>query len=145
MPRPPAQCGTFAGYKRHTRYGTTPCDECRKANARRQNLYRMGVTEVRLPALGTQRRIRALQRMGWPMTVLAPEMGYNDIGSLTSICTGTWVLPDTARKVSEVYERLSAVPGPSSIAAKRAAGRGYAPPLAWDDIDNPDERPKGVA
>lgn len=146
MPRPPAVCGTFAGYKRHLREGTPTCAACRRENARRQNLRRMGVnTDPRVPALGTQRRIRALQRMGWPMKVLITEFGMQHIGSLTSIFTYDVVKADTEARVREVFERLEATPGPSSIAAKRAAGRGYAPPAAWDDIDDPNESPKGVA
>ncbi|WP_295694431.1 hypothetical protein, partial [Lapillicoccus sp.] len=43
------------------------------------------------------------------------------------------------RQVRQVYDRLSMTPGPSPTARARAAARGYAPPLAWDDdtIDDP--------
>lgn len=32
--RPPAACGTDAGYQRHRRDGEQPCDECREAHTR---------------------------------------------------------------------------------------------------------------
>jgi cobalamin biosynthesis protein CbiG len=52
---------------------------------------------------------------------------------------------ELAVRMAALYDELSATPGPSEVAARHARERGWAPPLAWDDIDDPEDRPQGVA
>lgn len=107
-----------------------------------------------VPALGTQRRLRALFALGWTSRDLAPLLGVGvaRVGYLASDKQST-VLPETAAKVAAVYERLSmTVPAdPEHLSPRHCAvharqrrlavRRGWAPPLAWDNIDDPDEQP----
>lgn len=57
----------------------------------------------------------------------------------------TVVRPVTAAKIRTAYERLwdQRVEGRAGRQARAYAAKcGYAPPLAWDDIDDPDEQPQ---
>jgi hypothetical protein len=67
--------------------------------------------------------------------------------------TRAYVLASTANHVADVYERLAMrFPPETNRHEKAAAARarnlatrmGWPPPLAWDDIDNPDEKPRGL-
>lgn len=99
---------------------------------------------ILIPALGTQRRLRALTALGWPTQALADRLGCtpdhirwyrraHDAGRLAH--------RDHAHRIAHLYEQLSGTPGPSPTARADAARRGWAPPLAWDDIDDPDATP----
>jgi transcriptional regulator with XRE-family HTH domain len=137
--------GTPAGHRAHFRAGTPTCQPCRDAHTRHRKsmdyLKRTrGMESTLIPSLGTQRRIRALQAMGWTMNDIASRAG------VTSRRVEQWLRHDqihytTAEKVAAVYEALSMTLGPSNMARVRARNRGYLPPLAWDDIDR-DPDPK---
>lgn len=95
-----------------------------------------------VPSLGAVRRIRALMALGWRHEDVTPLIGGRSSSHLAShrhktINAHDWRLVDAA------YQHLAAVPGPSAKSRKRAAAKGYVPPLAWDDIDDPDETPTG--
>src|SRR3954465_9400796 len=56
------------GMDRHRKAGTVPCRHCRAENAARSARYRRErylTGPLKVPALGSQRRIRALMRIGW--------------------------------------------------------------------------------
>lgn len=106
-----------------------------------------------VPALGTTRRLQALHALGYSWVRIAEHTpGY----SLTAIKnTGNGRVPTVkaknARMIADVYERLSMrLPQPvdqydaGAIAAARNAARrhGWVVPLAWDDPDDPNERPE---
>lgn len=96
-----------------------------------------------VPALGTVRRLRALMAIGHSPEAIAEAAGCS-VNCFTDIVYGhsaDSVRPRTARLVAEAYEHLSARPGAHSLSRRRAAERNWAPPLAWDDIDDPNERP----
>lgn len=94
----------------------------------------------------TARRLQALIAIGYTQADLAARMGWTpqNIGALVHgrrpNCTH-----GVAKTVSDLYEQLSANPGPSKRSRALAARKGWAPPLAWDDIDNLDETPTGAA
>jgi hypothetical protein len=92
-----------------------------------------------VPSLGAQRRIRALAALGWRHADISEMIGrashHISAGRHPSMLAGDW------RLVAAAYERMSSTPGPSAKTRSRARASGYAPPLAWDDIDNPDARP----
>lgn len=99
-----------------------------------------------VPSLGTARRLQALQALGWTMRSVCERAGLTArYGS--SLChTGQqFVHVDAAAKIARVYNELSMTPapdGPAAATARSVARRnGYVPPLAWDDIDDPDEQP----
>lgn len=90
----------------------------------------------RIPAEPYVRRLRALIAIGWTLEALSEPTGQS-MTTLSAIARGatTWMLGSTARTIADAYDALSNTPGPSPIARRRAARLGWAPPLAWDDID----------
>lgn len=97
---------------------------------------------TKVPAIGTRRRLQALQAIGYTYASLSVEFGGVTPEAIRQYTTGT-VRGATWMRVRDVYERLSGTPGPSKVAIARARRRGYAPPIAWEgvDIDHPDSKP----
>lgn len=94
-----------------------------------------------VPGIGTQRRLQALVAIGWTQAALAARIGWT-LGNLNALVHGRRdVAAATHRLVADLYDELSMRPGPSQRARNLAARRSWAPPLAWDDIDNPNEQP----
>jgi hypothetical protein len=100
---------------------------------------------------GARRRLQALVATGWSQARLARELGLTE-ANFGAVMRRDQVTAGTARAVGELYDRLWNQPPPehdqrTRIAASRArryaAGRGWAPPLAWDDdlIDDPSAAP----
>jgi hypothetical protein len=138
--------GTEAGCREHYRQGTKPCPPCLNAHRIANNLRELYPSKT--SALGSQRRIQALQALGYGRHRIAVELGYNNGGALTYLMQADTLLVVTATRIREVYDRLSmTIPqGVGPTRARTWARRhGHAPPLAWDDIDNPDEQPKGMS
>lgn len=88
-------------------------------------------------AVGTRRRLQALSAHGWSLTEIAQRTGVN-VGTLCEIRNGTsdTVRQSTMRKVADVYDELALSFGPCTRAKTKAARNHWAPPMAWDDIDN---------
>lgn len=138
------------------RHGTPTCyvnHGCRRPECRAAALRRMKAYTVRREAAGgsltvpmfrASRRIQALQRMGWPVSLIAEKAGLASPRSLYSLQRRKRMHLTTFSRLEEVYERLAMVPGPSDIARGVARARGFPPPLAWVDIDDPTETPTGV-
>lgn len=138
--------GTPAGYNAHKRAGQTACDPCKRGIAGYQariSWERENGNPRRVAATGTQRRIQALMALGWSAEDVARELGWAHKRAVHRLRFVTFVYRSTHEQVAAAYERLSGTPGPNENAKRRALAAGYAPPLAWDDIDNPDEKPKG--
>lgn len=138
--------GTVRGRSAHRREGTPPCGPCRQAAAdyeRRRYLDGIMNRPRRIAGYRVERRIRALQALGWSSAHLARELGYSHRDALLSMIRGQWCHRRTALRVFRLYERLCMTPGPSTITKARARKAGWPPPLAWDDIDDPDEQPAG--
>jgi hypothetical protein len=93
-----------------------------------------------VPRVGTIRRIRALQRMGWSSAELTPAIGVKMSSLLIDNPLMTKRLAD---KVAEVYDDLSMKTGPNARTRSIATRAGWPPPLAWDDetIDDPNAVP----
>lgn len=103
-------------------------------------------TEGHVGALGAIRRLRALAVMGWDTTTLAGIAGVpaRDLRALRAAEYRT-VRVDLADAVERLFHDLCMRQGPSKRSVTIATRRhGWAPPLAWDDIDDPAERPRGV-
>lgn len=122
---------------------------CKYAKLHR-NGYRLHVS-----ALGTQRRLRALHAIGWTRPQLMELTGYSKsfLYSLTRVSPGSdhhkavRVSRETDRLIKDLYRTLSVQPQHETPDAKKvrkwARKHGWAPPMSWDDIDDPLERPKG--
>ena len=98
-----------------------------------------------VPRVGAVRRIRALYWLGHTSNDIDAELtAITDI-SRWMCQPGTVCVANSWLDIDRVYNQLSLTRGRSKRTAGRAARAGYASPLAWDDIDDPDETPKGVA
>lgn len=134
--------GTWAGYNAGCRL------ECCRVAARNYQKRRLhernhGTTRT-VSALGTKRRLQALAAIGWDFYSIATEAGRHREW-VWQIYRRDAVLTRTAKTVAEIYERLCMTVPEGWVAdraRRQAAARGWAPPLAWDDIDQPRERPK---
>jgi hypothetical protein len=107
----------------------------------------------RVDATGTRRRLQALQAVGWPVELLAAQLGRRPT-SLHRSMTGESVTARTAHDVVTLYERLWNTRPPRATQGQRAgadaaqdhaAARGWLPPLAWDDIDTDPTAPAPTA
>lgn len=94
-----------------------------------------------VPGVGTRRRVQALAAIGWPLTVQARRMGATTQQVWEFAHVDRPVSAVNHRRAEALFESLSATPGPSSRVRRMAAERGWVPPLAWDDIDDPDGLP----
>lgn len=104
---------------------------------------------VRIDATGTRRRLQALVAMGWPFTALGPEFGLHP-RPFTDLARATTCTAGTARKIATGYRRLATtppgdrgIPAPVQALARRVAARNnWVSPAAWDNIDDPNEKPE---
>lgn len=130
--------------------------ETNRALARMDRLRSLPVTfrvpadmpsEAKVPATGAVRRVQGLLALGWTHETLAPHMGGFNTGRLLSSRNGppTHISAANWHRVDRAFRRLSTTPGPSRRNRLRSQQLGHVPPAAWDDIDDPRERPKGVA
>lgn len=99
-------------------------------------------TAKEFPGWMVTRRVRALYAIGWSTEILAQRTGIPQ-EQLRIFMRGKrrTSYRSTAEKIFAIYDELQEIPGPSRYALNRAKARGYAPPMAWVDIDNPRERP----
>ena len=122
-------------YRRYSGRDQCRCALCKRAMADyraeyRKRRYLNRNQPLKVPALGSQRRMRALQTMGWPLGVRFGHVFDSDV-----------IVQKTARDIAEHYNKHCMTQGPSKLAAMWAKSKGYPPPLAWDNIDDPDEDP----
>lgn len=100
-------------------------------------------------ATGTRRRIEALCTMGYSIVEQARRAGLHH-DNLRQIVLGHTRRTTLASHlaIARLYEQLWDTPAEPSQSSRQtlayARRRGFAPPMAWDDIDN-DEHPQGVA
>ncbi|MFD4111594.1 hypothetical protein ACFWWU_36385 [Streptomyces sp. NPDC058650] len=101
-----------------------------------------------VPSTGTTRRLQALVAVGYTETEIAQRLGMDVTNLSTLMHDGRpRVLAATFVSVRSVFASLWAEPQSGGWAdnARRVAKRhGWAGPLAWDDIDDPAERPNTI-
>lgn len=144
--------GTNAGAVQHFLSNVPTCAPCRAAHAAHKRAARRRraaerIDQFHIDSTGTQRRIRALLRMGYRYCDMDRWLGNRGATAhnLNRSDTRT-VHVDTARKVARMYDALCMKPGPSERTRNLAAARGWPSPLAWDDdaIDDPNAKPVGL-
>jgi hypothetical protein len=111
---------------------------------RHMKMWKMGQTGRLIDPTGTHRRIRALNWLGWTWQEIAAACGKSSKEWVGELLKSQRVHSDTATAVARAYGAMSmtAPEGPQRARVRSAAEkRGYAPPLAWHDIDDPDEQP----
>jgi transcriptional regulator with XRE-family HTH domain len=129
-------------FVRLKRYGP----QCRVKRSTRDTI--LSITHVGLTPVGAARRLQALAALGWSAREISRRTGiWPD--NLVAIRLGKRkhiVRPEIIDRIINVYDELHmTIPPPSPVASRMrslAAGYGWAPPMAWDDIDDPNERPK---
>lgn len=126
-------------------YHACRCAECSAAqSAYQREGRRMRGVDVMVPVLGAQRRLRALSAIGWTSQNIADAAGLK-LATVERIRAGVYrrigfKLSDTIRAFYEANEMMPRV-GQYAVRARRSAVRkGWLPPLAWDDIDDPEEK-----
>lgn len=122
--------------------------EARRHKAKRLASYRKrrylnSGRPLMVSSLGTRRRIRALMALGWRAADISASCGWSTAEAVTILMTRNLVKPETRVRIDLVYEQLCMRLGPSNDNRRRALAAGWPPPLAWDDIDDPAERPSG--
>ncbi len=134
--------GTWRGYSYYK------CREqcCRDAAARYERGRQWDILRGerrRVPLLGAQRRVQALQAMGWPLPTLAARMGRSRawLNNVAFLNQSGYIFRSTFHLIDGLYQELADTPGPSRRTAILAAAKGYPRPAAWNNIDDPDETP----
>lgn len=95
-----------------------------------------------VPAIGTVRRIQALMAAGHRCKDIsaASNVEHSTISDLVNQRLTT-IARHVAERINDGYRKLATTPGTNARARNRATREGWAPPAAWDDIDNPDTHP----
>jgi hypothetical protein len=95
---------------------------------------------------GTRRRIQALRAIGWSARVIAEKAGSAE-ARIQLIASGAQptVRHFLAVKIVRTFAELHQTPAPpgcsATITKRHALANGWAPPGAWDDIDDPAAMP----
>lgn len=131
------------------------CQPCKRAHAekaawrRRQHAYGRDVAGL-VSVIGSRRRINALARIGWSTDKLARRLGWDPV-VMQRVRHQAQITNHKARAIADLFDELWDTPAPTRTKGERisavrtirhAERRGWPPALAWDDIDNPDEKPK---
>jgi hypothetical protein len=133
--------GTSRGYVLGCRL-----DCCRRAQMVYMKRYRMGQTPKLIDPTGTIRRIRALHCMGYSSRELGAMVGKG-VEWTRQLAASTVITTTNAALVADLYDRLSMTPAAHELAdriRRESLAKGWLPPLAWDDIDDPAESPRGI-
>lgn len=145
-----ARHGSTAGYIAGCR-----CQPCHRAKMRydvRRRADLLAGKPRTVPMLGAKRRLQALQVLGWSANALAQQSTLSR-QIIQSIGTYPTIYTTTHDEIVRLYEALSMTHPPEETPGQRhsvtkvrrlAARRGWAPPLAWEDIDDPAEQPAKV-
>jgi transcriptional regulator with XRE-family HTH domain len=114
----------------------------RKVIRYRLKSARLGKRQV--PAIGTHRRIQALNRWGWTRAQIGERMGVTP-SAVTRLLEQQVVFADTAARVTKVFDTLvrEGRPGTSTKTRERAIRAGWGGPLDWDEgnIEDPQAVP----
>lgn len=106
---------------------------------RRSSHY--GAKPLWVPSLGTTRRVRALMAIGWRARDIAARGPWETGEAVLELGKRPMVHRRNADHIDRIFRDLCMTPGPSATTRDRAARSGWAPPLAWDNIDDPHEDP----
>jgi hypothetical protein len=100
--------------------------------------------------IGVARRLRALAALGWSARSVADQAGLTrwNVERARVAETRKYAHTEFAARIVAVYDELMMTPAPPSRSAtwqlRIAKENAWPPPLAWIDIDNPDEQPTGL-
>lgn len=88
-----------------------------------------------------RRKLQALIAIGWSKKALSELLGVGE-SNVNEIVSKRrkFILAETARNVDELYEKISMKIGPCEKSKQIARNNCWLPPLAWDDIENINEK-----
>lgn len=129
------------------------CEACRgaRARAKRADYYSLrSITkqDVKVSAVGVQRRLQALAFMGWSCQAVAEMIGSH-YRPLVRLRDGgrDHVMRSTHDRIDGVFRELSVTFAPDHsgrVTRGWAKRKGFVSPLAWENIDDPTEQPTGL-
>ena len=107
-----------------------------------QDIWRVAADYASVDAVGTMRRLRALAAIGHRRCDVNTRLGLDRSG-LSHVVSGQHprISAKRARDVATLFEELWEIPGPCDATRRMAARKGWLPPMAWTDIDDPNEVP----
>lgn len=111
-----------------------------------QALRKFNVRQLRGSPTGTIRRLQALHAAGWTSAYVMRQAGMEaEPGKRALRGEHTTFQAHSREAIADVYDRLEMQTPPpgrhTTRARNRAKREGWAPPLAWDNIDDPNEQP----
>lgn len=123
----------------------------RAAEIRKIRLHRPADTSHVSP-LGARRRLQALHALGYTWARLEGELGGYSLGAIKCLVHEQVPVIEARNdeRIRAAYDRLSMILPTSDVPQERsgiararnaARRKGWPPPLAWDNIDDPNERP----
>lgn len=97
---------------------------------------------LRVPPYRAERRLQALNAIGYTTRGMAEGIGTTQ-QMVERIMAGhrKWIDRRTFERIDAYYQGACMTPAGNAQSITNAVKKGYAPPLAWDDIDDPDETP----
>jgi len=153
--------GRLCGYSGHKHVQNIAAGKYARINPDLAKRIRAAATKVPgaddavyVSAVGARRRVQALIAIGYSREEIMRQTGYSK-HPLRALLNGQneYVLASTHHAIEKAFNRLCMKPRAgktpqekSLIARSRneAARMGWPPPLAWNDIDDPNEKPRGV-
>lgn len=145
-------CGTYAAFTRHKKAGEEPCEVCREARNKVHREYakrwRAGSKNLTDSAVSV-RKLKALSALGWSMREVFASVGAsNGAQTIARFESRGKINIKTEAIINEAYKKLCMKVPPdnrfSRIMRGHARTKGYAPPMAWDNIEDLNEQPKGL-
>jgi DNA-binding Xre family transcriptional regulator len=97
-----------------------------------------------IPSIGTTRRLQSLIAIGYRQVDLQDRLGVSQ-QTMSSVVNGRekGVRTDFAQNVDALFRELQLNPRGDVKSVRRAVRRGWVPPMAWENIDDPAETPDG--
>ena len=124
----------------------TPPSKTKTYSRRYDKLRRLGY-HMQVDGTVTRRKIAALQAIGYSLTEIGERMGRAQQSVSETFHSSAPIHRTTEKEVAALYAALHLKPNQWPYAERtraRARRLGYAPPLSYDDINDPSEDPKGV-
>ena len=136
----------FRAYKR----GACACERCRAANARYEAKRELDIAEGRarkVLSVGSVRKVHALQWLGYSQQQISAGAGVSNytVSTISLELCGTTIYRSVAEKIDAFYKahawnRVTLTGKAATTARTRARAQNWAPPMAWEDIDDPRDR-----